>query len=1030
MKKNKPQYWKGLEELNKEASFEKARYNEFAEKLPIGEVIAEGDSLSSTRRDFLKLMGFSISAATLAACTRTPVKKIMPYVNQPADVTPGVANYYATTCHGCEARCSLVVKTREGRPIKIEGNPQSPLSRGAACAVGQATVLGLYDNARLTGPAFDKKVIEGKESWATIDKEIGDKLKQIASAGGQIRLLTGTINSPTGLNVIKEFISKYPTTQHVQYDAVSVFALRAAHQANFGKAVIPHYKIDNAKMLVSFGADFLGTWISPVEFTKTYSEAHKAEGKNHLYHVQFESNLSLSGANADMRAVLAPSQYGAALIRLHNYIAGMTGSSSIGNSNLELMGNALQATAKQLVKNRGAAIVMTDSNDIDHQMIVAAINKMLGSYGSTMDIDNPSYQGLGDDKAMIQLVEDMNAGRIAALITGSNCNPAYTYPDAAKFEQGLKKTKLSVSFSDRFDETATLSQFIAPDSHFLESWGDDQPYKGYVTLRQPTISNILNTRQWEESLLRWSDNPISIADYVQNFWNSKEGNWEQHLHDGFILTNNEYITPGSINVSYNLADSASRASKVSGAGNQVELVLYEKVSIRDGRHANNPWLQELPDPISKVTWDNYICVNPKWADENKLNDEDVVTVKAGNYSVDLPIYRVPGMRIGTAAIAVGYGRKGGKKAGRVIAQTGGANVYPFAKITADTILYKSAVVEITKKGGTYPLAMTQTHHHMEGRDIVRETTLSDYLKTPEGEKVGAPDELKGKGHHLISLWQDYRFPGHHWGMAVDLNACTGCGACVVACTAENNVPVVGKDEVRRRREMHWMRIDRYFAIGEVQPGAKREEYIEEYKKINDGVAKGEIDFENVRTVFQPMLCQHCNNAPCETVCPVNAISHSSEGINQQVYNRCVGTRYCANNCPYKVRRFNWYDYAENDHFPFNMYTDMGRMVLNPDVTVRIRGVMEKCSFCVQRTQLAKLEAKTEGRQIKDGEVRTACMQTCPANAIVFGDMNDPNSEVSKLFENNRTYSILPELNTRPNVSYMARIRNIPTDETV
>jgi molybdopterin-containing oxidoreductase family iron-sulfur binding subunit len=421
-------------------------------------------------------------------------------------------------------------------------------------------------------------------------------------------------------------------------------------------------------------------------------------------------------------------------------------------------------------------------------------------------------------------------------------------------------------------------------------------------------------------------------------------------------------------------------------------------------------------------------VNAKWANEKGLEDEDTVKVKAGNYTVELPIFRVPGMRYGTIAIAVGYGRNGRKhQGGAVIEMTGGASVYPFTRISGDTIQYIGTPVEVSGKTGSYELAMTQTHHNMEGRDLVREASLAEYIQTPKNEKVGAPEERKNPSAHLLSIWQDYRYPDHHWAMAIDLNACTGCAACVVACQAENNVPVVGKGEVRRRREMHWLRIDRYFSLGKVNDLAHEQEYLNQYKQIDEAEKKGAVDFENVRVVFQPMMCQQCNNAPCETVCPVNATSHSSEGLNQQVYNRCVGTRYCENNCPYKVRRFNWFDYAENDHFPFAMYSDMSRMVLNPDVTVRIRGVMEKCTFCVQRIQMGKLEAKTDNRQVNDGDIKTACMQTCPANALVFGDLNDPESEVSKLFENNRSYSVLTELNTRPNVAYMARVRNLPSE---
>ncbi len=1024
MENNKTQYWKGLDELNREESFEKQRHNEFIEKLPLNEVLTENEmNLSSSRRDFLKFMGFSISAATLAACHKTPLKKAVPYVLKPEEIEPGIANYYASTCYGCESRCALLVKTREGRPIKIEGNSDSPFSRGGVCAVGQGTVLSLYDQGRLAQPMANKQ----KTSWEELDKQVIAQLNSIAAAGGNIRILTGTINSPTELNVIREFMAKFPTAQHISYEAVSSYALLEAHRQAFGKFAVPNYRIEEAKAIVSFGADFLGTWVSPVEYTKQYAAARRPEGKTSiLHHIQFESTLSLSGSNADMRVVLKPSQYGQALVRLHNYIAGMAGASAAGNSSLELMGNSIKRTADVLWKNRGKGIVITDSNNIDHQLLVASINNMLGNYGSTIDMGSVSYQRTGNDKAMIALVNEMNAGRVDAIIIGTDVNPSYTYPVANAFNEGLKKTKLSVSLADRMNETAENVQFVAPQHHFLESWKDAMPKEGYYSLTQPTITPIFQTRGFQESLSAWIGAPMDEHEYLRNYWRTNvfpkfgSGNfeefWAKSLHDGFIGTPNGTPTGGSF--SLNIAEAAGRASS-GGNENDMEVVLYEKVAIRDGKEANNPWLQELPDPISKVSWDNYACVSPKWADEKGLNDEDVIDISANGFTVSLPVLRQPGQRYNTVGIAYGYGRKISESAGKVLATVGGGNAYPFATISGDTIIYGGQKVEVSGKKGTYPLALTQTHHHIEGRDLVRETTISAYTKGNTGD----PHPDAKHGAHLISMWKDYRYPGHHWGMAIDLSACTGCNACVVSCNAENNVPVVGKDEVRRRREMHWLRIDRYYAIADTTG-----EYHNGYRKI-DALAeekdssKTGIDYENIKVVFQPMLCQHCNNAPCETVCPVAATTHSSEGINQMAYNRCVGTRYCANNCPYKVRRFNWFNYAMNDEFNYNMNNNLGRMVLNPDVTVRMRGVMEKCTFCVQRVQMGKLDAKKEQRQLRDGDIKTACQQTCPANAIVFGDMNDPESAVSKLMGNKRTYNILTELNTRPNVSYMSVVRS-------
>jgi MoCo/4Fe-4S cofactor protein with predicted Tat translocation signal len=1022
MENNKTQYWKGLEELHGDTAFEKQRYNEFAEKLPLGNVISEPEmGLSANRRDFLKFMGFSISAATLAACVKTPVKQVIPYVIKPIDIDPGVANYYATTCSGCAANCSLVVKTREGRPIKIEGNAESPLNRGGACSVGQATVLSLYDSGRLAHPTRNKNKI----GWQDLDKEVLGKLKTIAAAGGQIRILTGTVNSPSTLNIIKEFKAKYPTAQHVSYDAVSSSALIEANRQAFGKAVIPDYKIEDAKMLVSFGADFLGTWISPVEYTKQYSAARNIDNKKSmLYHVQFESTLTLSGSNADLRAPLSPSQYGAALVRLHNLIADMAGKAKAGDSNLELAGNSIKLTATQLWANRGKSIVITDSNDIDHQLIVASINSMLGNIGTTIDLSNPSYQRTGNDKDMIQLVSDMNAGKIGAIFIW-NTNPSYTYPDRKKFNDGLKNVGLTVSFGDRINETGANVQIIAPDHHFLEAWGDAMPKEGYLGLSQPTISPIFDTRQAQESLLAWMEKPMAYHDYIQAHWKENyfgkqtahtafEDFWQHTLEIGFMKLNANTASAESFAAGANLAAAAGRVktTDTSSSKSPVEVILYEKVSIRDGKEANNPWLQEVPDPVTKISWDNYALVSPKWAEENSLSDEDLVEITSNGYKVSLPIVRQPGQRYNTVAIAFGYGRDVDLEYGKVINEVKGANAFPFAKIVGDSIIYNGETATISGKMGTYELAMTQTHHHMEGRDLVRETTPEKMAKN----EFGAPKEEGGS--KIVSLWQDYRFPGHHWGMAIDLNACTGCNACVVSCNAENNVAVVGKDEVRRRREMHWIRIDRYYSLGDTD----HQKMHDGYKDIDRLDADKKLDYENVKVVFQPLTCQHCSNAPCETVCPVNAISHSSEGLNQQVYNRCVGTRYCANNCPYKVRRFNWFKYFENDRFDYTMTDPLARMVLNPDVVVRSRGVMEKCSFCVQRIQAGKLQAKTERRALKDGDVKTACQQTCPANAIVFGDINDPNSEISKLIGNKRSYGILTDLNVRPNITYMSKVR--------
>jgi molybdopterin-containing oxidoreductase family iron-sulfur binding subunit len=1018
MDNKKPEFWKGLEELNATPEFNKNRFREFPDKLPTDKILKDADlELTSTRRDFLKFMGFGITAATLAACTKQPVRKAVPYLFKPTDVDASVANYYATTCGGCSTGCSLLVKTKEGRPIKVEGNSLSPINKGAVCAVGQGSVLNLYDISRLQ-KAYSVKN-ETFIEWKDLDKKVIDSIKKAQAEGKQIVILSNTVNSPSIKAVIAELSNKYGA-KHVQYDAVSYSAINKAHEKAFGKYIIPAYRFNKAKLVVAINADFLGTWLSPVEFTKQYSEKRRPENADEfIYHVQFETNLTITGSKADLRAVISPSQTGQLLQKLYNLIASATGNAPVGSTpNLELAGNSIKHTAEQLLKNKGESLVVASSNNPKHQMLVAGINQMLGNYGKTLDITNYSLQKQGNDEQMSTLVADMNAGSVGVLVS-MGVNPAYSYP-GDKFAKGAAKVGTFVSISDRVDETSKLAHYIATESHFLESWGDMNPYANVLTLSQPTITPIFQTRSALESLLAFAEIDQNAHDFIKSTWEkaayplqNEASNyadfWNKSVHDGIFVVPE---TTNSENISFN-ADMSEVGSMETTDANAIELYLYEKVAIREGgANTNNPWLIEMPDPISKVSWDNYASISPKLGKEKGLDNEDLIEITSNGVTLTLPVLLQPGQKHNTVAIAYGYGREVDAKYGKVMAEVGGANAFKFSTLSQGYVNNGGMKAEISGKVGTYPLALTQTHHHIESRDLVRDVTLNEFKK---GD-VGAPE---GVAHHEMSLYKDYVFPGNHWGMAIDLSACTGCNACVISCQAENNVPVVGKDEVRRRREMHWIRIDRYYTIAN-----NAGEHLNEYKKIDSAEVKGEIDFENVKVVFQPMLCQHCANAPCENVCPVNAINHSSEGLNQQVYNRCVGTRYCANNCPYKVRRFNWFTYTENDRFDFYMNNGLGRMVLNPDVTVRMRGVMEKCSFCVQKIQAGKLFAKKEGRPLKDGDVKTACQTTCPANAIVFGNMNDKNSEIYKLIKNKRSYAILTELNTRPVVNYMTNVRNI------
>ena len=602
----------------------------------------------------------------------------------------------------------------------------------------------------------------------------------------------------------------------------------------------------------------------------------------------------------------------------------------------------------------------------------------------------------------------MNRGEVDAVFF-LNSNPAYEFNDAKAFTNALSKVKLRVSFADRKHETASLCQVIAPNHHYLESWGDSNPVEGYYTIIQPAINPVYNSRNAEQGLLIWSENPVTdYYQYIQNNWSksvlAQSGTtWKELLQKGSVTLPAKSAGVYSFSRELNsvvqtiIAESNSLAK---GGENGIELHIYQNVAIGDGKAANNPWLQELPDPVSKVTWDNYAAINPKYAEKLGIAELDLVEIKTDKYSVTLPVLIQPGQATGTVSVALGYGRAKAGKAGSEI----GKNAYPFLRLVNAT-LQLSTSASISKALGTYELAQTQTHHTIEGRNIVRETTLKSFLKDPTA----------GTGHAHVNkydLWNEYEQPGHNWVMAIDLNACTGCGACIVACSAENNIPVVGRDEVRRRREMHWIRIDRYYSINDGDNRITKEEEIDKLENL-----------DNVSVVHQPMMCQHCDHAPCETVCPVLATVHSSEGLNQMAYNRCIGTRYCANNCPYKVRRFNWFNYWNDSRFDNYMNNEFTQLMLNPDVTTRSRGVMEKCSMCVQRIQAGKLAAKLDKRKLKDGDIKVACQQTCPTNAIIFGDGNDPESEVSKALKSERTYYVLEEINVKPGVGYQTKVRN-------
>ena len=1051
-------YWQSFAELNHKEEVQKRSKDEFGEELPFEDLDESVLSAKTPRRDFLKYLGFSTAAATVAASCEMPVRKAMPYVNRPENLTPGVPKYFASTYVQDGDVVPVVVKVRDGRPIKIEGNSLYPFTSGGTSPRTQASVLDLYDMYRTPHPK--RKSSNGFQELPTFEQADTQIAAALAGATAPIVLLTSTIVSPSTKQVIAGFLGRYPGSRHVQYDAVSYSGLIKAHG---GK--IPAHNFGKADLIVSLGADFLGTWLAPVEAARSWSMKRKINEKALAMskHYQFESFLSLTGANADERFTHRPSETGAVAVALLAALGGGTTAQAL-EANLT---KAITKVANDVKAHNGRSLIICGSNDPNVQAVVREINRLAGSFGTTIDAGTTLNFRQGDDAAMATLVDDMNGGRVGALLV-YGANPVYDYFDADKFKAGLAKVRLTVSFNEKMDETTEMCQYALPTHHYLESWGDAEPRSGYISFLQPTIYPLFKTRPFQTSLLKWSGNNTDYDTFFRTYWAGRLGSQaalDKALQDG-VLANGQAVAPTVLNsvvdtVRTMVAPTAAANTQVTTAVNTAtstdlataiaaiaatpkstgaEVVLYQQVSLLTGKQAGNPWLLELPDPITKATWDNYAMISTAKAKALGIEydgmeyeyymDKPVIELTANGKKITLPVLVIPGMNADTIAVAVGYGRSAAFA--KATAGTG-KNVFPFARFNATTrtIEYHNNVTTSAKPiDESYKVARIQTHNSYEGRtEVVKETTLATFKAKPNAfkefrEELRA-DYASKTGNYAAeaTLYPDPALRRNEikWGMSIDLNSCIGCGACVVACHLENNVPVVGKNEVLRAHEMHWLRIDRYFVTDDKAP-------------------------DNVKAVvFQPMLCQHCDNAPCENVCPVAATMHNSEGVNQMAYNRCIGTRYCANNCPYKVRRFNWSDYTGSsthgrlgpdsgvgklNEVVFQMNDELTRMVLNPDVTTRSRGVMEKCTFCVQRTQLGKLQAKMENRSITGDEVQSACAQACPTSAIVFGNAHDKTSTISKTRTDNegRLFYVIESIHTLPNVNYLAKIRN--TDEII
>jgi molybdopterin-containing oxidoreductase family iron-sulfur binding subunit len=966
------EYWRSLDELAETKDFQELLHREFPQQAsiwmdPIG------------RRQFLHLMAASLALAGLGACTRQPDEKIVPYVRAPEDIVPGIPLFFATAVTLGGIASGVLVESHMGRPTKIEGNPKHPASLGATNAFAQASVLTLYDPDR-------SKVVSqvGRIStWDAFLQTLNTKLSaQRARQGAGLRILTETVTSPTLAHQLQALLAKFPSAKWHQYEPISRDAARAGARLAFGKEVETQYDFDKADLILALDADFLSSGPGSLRYAREFAAKRRVQGSqvamNRLYVV--ECTPSSTGAMADHRL---PIRAGEIKSFAHAVAQGL-------GIELEPMGeralssthaNWIASVVRDLQRHRGTSVVLAgDQQPPVVHALAHAMNQALGNVGSTVFYTDPVEASPVDQtESLRKLGRDMEAGQVAILVILGG-NPVFTAPADLRFAEHLSKVRLRIHLSLYEDETSALCHWHLPKVHYLESWSDARAHDGTVTIIQPLIAPLYEGKSVHELLaILNGKSDRSTHDIVHDYWKSQNLTpdfamfWRKSLHDGLIAGT---ALPHTSVTLKPVKDWAASPPPIPKSQDPLEIVFRPDPTIWDGRFANNGWLQELPKSLTKLTWDNAVLISPATAERLGLSNEEVVELRYRGRAVRGPVWIMPGHAEDSVTVHLGYGRT---HAGRV--GTGlGFNAYAIR--TSDAPWFGSGL-EIRSSGARYPLARTEHHHSMEGRHLIRVGTIEEYKKHPHFVQ-----ELAHEPSPDQTLYPEHKYEGYAWGMAIDLNACIGCNACVVACQAENNIPIVGKTEVIVGRAMHWLRIDRYY--------------------------KGDLD--NPETYHQPVLCMHCENAPCELVCPVAATVHSDEGLNDMIYNRCVGTRYCANNCPYKVRRFNFYLYSDYN-------TRSLKLLRNPDVTVRSRGVMEKCTYCVQRINAARIKAKKEDRQIRDGEIVIACQAVCPTEAIVFGNINNPNSRVSTLKAEPRNYGLLAELNTKPRTSYLARLRN-------
>ncbi len=964
-----PRYWRSLEELAHTPGFEDMLEREFPRQASVWR-----DPVS--RRNFLQLMGASLALAGLSACTKQPPEAIVPYVRAPEEIVPGNPLFYATAMTLGSAALPLLVESNMGRPTKVEGNPEHPASLGATDIYAQASVLTLYDPDRSQTLLYMGEVLPWGRFLGGVKAPIA---AQRSLLGAGLRFLTETVVSPSLADQLRRIQRQYPQAKWHQYDPINHDNAHDGSKLAFGQVMDAHYRLDQAEVIVSLDADFLSSGYPGFgRYARDFASRRKLEGgkqeMSRLYVV--ESTPSNTGAKADHRMALRSGE-------VENFAGLLAGTLGIGD--LGIAGPAknpyyrfIAAVAHDLQAHRGACVVIAgDGQPPAVHALAHAMNQALGNAGKTVLYTDPiEADSVNQTDSLRDLVANLAAGQVDLLVILGG-NPVYNTPADLDFKGAMAKAAMRIRLGLYEDETSQFCQWHIPQAHYLESWGDTRAYDGTVSIQQPLIAPLYGGKSPHEILGAFTDEPERSAyNIVREYWAAQRGgpdferNWRRWVHDGFIPDTK--LPPKTPSLG-----SLSLPPAAPPRPGEVEVVFRADPTVYDGRFANNGWLQELPKPHSTITWDNAALISPKTAAERLgpgTNSQDVVEIAYRDRKVRAPLWITPGHADDCVTVYLGYGRTRAGRAG----SNAGFSAYALRTTTAP---WSAAGVRLSLTGEQYQLAVTQGHNNMEGRDLVRSAELDDYRKEPNFAQRDQPDAG-------LTLYQPYEYNDHKWGMAIDLNSCVGCSACVVACQAENNIPVVGKFEVQRVREMQWIRIDRYY----------------------------EGDWANPRVHFQPVPCMQCENAPFEPVCPVVATVHSAEGLNDMVYNRCVGTRYCSNNCPYKVRRFNFLLYSDYE-------TESLKLLRNPEVTVRSRGVMEKCTYCVQRINRGRIEAEKEDRKVRDGEVLTACQQACPAGAIVFGDLNDPKSGVTRLKTEPRNYALLGELNTRPRTTYLAEVRN-------